>query len=147
MLVGAVGCRCVRLVVVSRLIGRAVVVVVVVAGLNGACSTDRSVPAAVPVLPVTAADVSTSIVEVPPAGFCDLAVRATQGSVSMDVDVENNELVRYPGLSDRRLSMVRDVVVGAIPQVRSGVGFDTTRLVGVVNSICGLSLTPVTMTP
>jgi hypothetical protein len=41
--------------------------------------------------------------------------------------------------------MIRAVVIDAIPQVRSG-SFDTTKLVAVVNEICGLSLTPVTLT-
>lgn len=82
-----------------------------------------------------------------PAGFCDLAVRATEGSVSMDIAAEDNELVRFPGLSDRHRTMVRRVVADAAHQFRFGSSFDTTTLVEAVNEICGLSLTPVTMTP
>ena len=63
----------------------------------------------------------------------------------MDVDVDDNELARFPGLSDHHREMIRAVVIDAIPQVRSG-SFETTRLVAVVNEICGSSLTPVTIT-
>jgi hypothetical protein len=48
----------------------------------------------------TTAVVSASVPDVVPAGFCDLAVQATGGSVSMDVDVDDNELARFRGLSD-----------------------------------------------
>ena len=130
--------------VVSRF-RRAVVVSIVV--LSGCMSDQSTTPDSKAPLtsPSTTAVVSASVPEMVPAGFCDLAVRATEGSVSMDVDVDDNELARFPGLSDHHREMIRAVVIDAIPQVRSG-SFDTTRLVAVVNEICGSSLTPVTMT-
>ena len=91
---------------------------------------------------------STSVpVEAVPPGFCDLAVRASGGSVPMDVDVDANELVVFAGLSDRYRAMIRAAVTDSARQVRTGGGWDTTTFVDAVNVICGLHLTPVTMTP
>jgi hypothetical protein len=65
----------------------------------------------------------------------------------MDVDVDANELVVFAGLSDRYRAMIRAAVTDAARQVRTGGGWDTTTFVDAVNVICGLHLTPVTMTP
>jgi hypothetical protein len=119
----------------------------------GACSSGAAAPStsvAPPIAPIVVSAsvvVTSAIVESVPAGFCELAVQATEGSIRMDVDLSDNELFRFPGLSDTHRSMVRSVVADAIPLVRSGDGFDTTRLVELVNSICGLKLTPVIMQP
>jgi hypothetical protein len=129
--------------------------VVVVLALLAACS-GRPERAGTP--STTAVFTSTSVVLVSssslmgpaegvPAGFCNLAVRASGGSVTMDVDVDTNELVVFDGLSEHHRAMIRSAVADAAYQVRSGGGWDTTTFVETVNAMCGLHLTPITMTP
>jgi hypothetical protein len=107
----------------------------------------ESAPSATPSESATSPTAPTTIADAAPDGFCNLAVRATHGEIAMDVDIDANELVNYPGLSALHKNLIRSAVLDAILQVRNGSGWDTTALVDAVNEICNLTLTPVTMVP
>ena len=121
--------------------------VVVLALLMGCSDASGEMSPATRVASITSLPADATTAQTALAGFCDLAVRATEGNVSMDVPLANNELVAFPGLSDGQRDLVRRAVSDAIPQVRSGNGYDTTRLVAAINEICGLQLAATTMTP
>lgn len=57
--------------------------------------------------------------------FCDLGVQASRGWVAMDGPVEENPLVKAPGLSPRQRDVVRDAVGYARRQVAAGNGLNT----------------------
>lgn len=132
-------------------LGHVVVALVLLTSCSGGPerAASPSSPAVVSSAVVSSTVVSSTSVPVAavPPGFCDLAVRASGGSVPMDVDVDANELVVFAGLSDRHRAMIRSAVADSARQVRTGGGWDTTTLVDAVNVICGLHLAPVTMTP
>ncbi len=81
----------------------------------------------------------------PPASFCDLATRATKGDVALRDPVESAALTQAPGLTSSQRSRMQSAIEDAAAQLATGAGYSNDLLVAVVNDICGLKLTPVTM--
>jgi Family of unknown function (DUF6174) len=79
--------------------------------------------------------------------FCDLAVRASEGSVPFGSPGETDALVTYNDLPTLKRVQLRSILDDADMQTKRGNGWDNSLLVGFVNEVCGLHLTPVTMTP
>jgi hypothetical protein len=78
------------------------------------------------------------------ASFCAIAVDAVDGRVPFNDPSRTSGLPDDPSLNDwdrRRLTAALD---DAARQVAAG-GFDNTQLVDLVNELCALRLTPVTM--
>jgi hypothetical protein len=79
--------------------------------------------------------------------FCDLAVRATEGRAEFGSPGDTDALVTYNDLSTMRRVQLRSILDDAEIRTKGGNGWDNSLLVSFVNEVCGLHLTPVTMTP
>jgi Family of unknown function (DUF6174) len=79
--------------------------------------------------------------------FCDLAMRATKGSVAFDRPGEADALIAYEGLTEVQRNVLSSALAAAAARVKAGNGWDNSSLVGLVNEVCGVQMTPVTMTP
>lgn len=95
---------------------------------------------------MSAGDTTTAADPLESGDFCDLAVRATKGELAFNDEAQVAELVDHPALTEPQRSMVRSAAQDAAVQVASG-SYSNDQLVGVVNKICGLHLTPATLTP
>lgn len=79
--------------------------------------------------------------------FCDLAVRASEGHVAFGSPGETDALVSYNDLTAVQRDVLRSVLEDADERTKRGEGWDNRFLVSFVNDVCGLHLTPITMTP
>lgn len=79
--------------------------------------------------------------------FCGLAVRASEGHVAFGSPGETDALVTYNDLSTMKHVQLRSILDDADMRTKRGSGWDNSVLVSFVNEVCGLHLTPITMTP
>lgn len=107
-----------------------------VSGCDGDTSSTTSEPS--PSSSSTAAPVAS-------ADFCSLATDATNGAFDFTNEASVRALTQDPSLTDHQRALLTNAVADAVRQVSSG-SYANDMLVIAVNEICGLQLTPVTMT-
>lgn len=76
--------------------------------------------------------------------FCELAVRATNGGLDFTNPDEVRQLTEHPALSVTARQMVKAATNDADRQLDAG-DYSNEQLVSIVNVLCDLDLTPVTM--
>jgi hypothetical protein len=81
------------------------------------------------------------------AEFCQLGRDAVRWYIDFDDEQAVAALVDHPGLDDDDRPAVRDAVDDARAQIAGGNGWSNDRMTAVINDICDLHLTPVTMVP
>lgn len=104
-------------------------------------STGEHEPTASPVATPPDSPPASALAARAPDSFCDAATTAAEGHGGLD------SLPEHPGLTSQQRDTVRRVVRESREQIDRGNGWDTTELVEVINEMCGLELTPVTMVP
>jgi hypothetical protein len=80
------------------------------------------------------------------AGFCSLATDAANGTFDFTNEASVRALTEDPSLTDRQRQLLTAAVADAVRQITSGSSYANDMLVAAVNEICGVKLTPVTMT-
>ena len=79
--------------------------------------------------------------------YCELAVSATQGHVNFADAFQFSSLVQHRGLPDRHRAAMTAAAENARVRTAAGSPWSNNDMVEVVNTMCGLNLTPITMTP
>ena len=79
--------------------------------------------------------------------YCELAVNATGGHVDFSDASQFSSLVQNPGLPDRYRAAMTAAAENARVRTAAGNAWSNDDMVGVVNTMCGLNLAPVTMAP
>lgn len=82
-----------------------------------------------------------TVTSVAPPTRCEAAPQAVEGHGGLA------DLPDSPGLLDEHRNPVAGAVARAQDEIDGGDGWDNTELVDLVNELCGLQLTPVTMVP
>lgn len=139
-----------RRTIVRRRVGKSSIVVVLLSA--PACTSRES---ASPTASTPARILATTTHELSPtttspqahAQFCELAARAAEGNIDLTDPALRATLAEFPGLTDGQRSRLVVALEDATIEVSSGSGWSNHLLVAIVNEVCGLSLTPVTMTP
>ena len=79
--------------------------------------------------------------------YCELAASATRGEVNFADESQYSLLVHNPSLPARHRSAMTSAVEQAKLRTADGHGWSNDDMVKVVNVMCDLKLTPVTMVP
>ena len=79
--------------------------------------------------------------------YCELAVSATRGHVDFSDASQFSSLVQHPGLPERYRAAMTAAAENARVRTAAGNGWSNDDMVGVVNTMCDLNLTPLTMVP
>jgi hypothetical protein len=79
--------------------------------------------------------------------YCDLAVRATNGELNFADETQYASLVNSPGLPRRFREAMTAAAENARVRTAGPNGWANDDMVEVVNKMCGLKLTPVSIVP
>lgn len=79
--------------------------------------------------------------------YCDIASSATDGRINFSDEAQFARLVGHPGLPARYRAAMTAAVETARERTAGRNAWSNEDMVGTVNAMCHLSLTPVTMMP